>query len=129
LHFKNVILIICILSQITIAAEENGEYIVPETSQKKDSLSVVSSSKWFAPDKGRHLVGSMISTVFIGKLSQQRFDQSMDNARVWGAGMTLSLGVAKEIFDSQSQGNWFDFKDLAVNMVGIAIGILLLGVK
>jgi hypothetical protein len=28
-------------------------------------ISNQSSSSWWAPDKGRHLVGSMISTVFI----------------------------------------------------------------
>ena len=88
-----------------------------------------SSSRWWAPDKGRHFVGSMISTVFIGKISQNMFDQQSGDAKVWGAGITFSLGLAKEIFDSQSKGNQFDMQDLVANVAGIVLGIVLLGVK
>ena len=88
-----------------------------------------SSSSWLAPDKGNHLVGSMISTVFIGKISQDIFDQQSGDAKVWGAGITFSLGLAKEIFDSQSKGNRFDMQDLVANVAGIVLGIVLLGVK
>jgi len=71
----------------------------------------------------------MISTVFIGKISQNMFDQQSRDAKVWGAGITFSLGLAKEIIDSQSEGNRFDMQDLAANVAGIVLGIVLLGVK
>jgi uncharacterized protein YfiM (DUF2279 family) len=92
-------------------------------------VSKQSSSTWWAPDKGRHLVGSMISTVFMAKMGQEIFDQQSDEAKVWGAGITFSLGFAKEIFDSQSKDNRFDIQDLVADIAGIVIGIVLLGVK
>jgi len=84
---------------------------------------------WFSPDKGYHLIGSMISTTFIGQLSQRGFDSSLQKSQYIGAGMTFSLGLAKELYDSGKTNNMFSWKDLAANCVGILFGTILLGVQ
>ena len=96
--------------------------------QETDNTSVQSNNIWWAQDKGRHLAGSMISTIFIGKLSRQVCATSTRESQMWGAGITFSLGLVKETFDSQTKGNRFSVEDLIANIAGITIGILLLGV-
>ena len=48
------------------------------------------TSEWWAQDKGRHLIGSMISTVFIGKLSQVISGYSTEKSQLTGGGITLT---------------------------------------
>lgn len=82
--------------------------------------------EWLKPDKGLHVIGSMIC--FLGSAnSLRRFaDQSKNKAAVFGAGFTFSLGVAKELHDQSRKSNIFSFKDLLANIAGISIGGLLL---
>ena len=87
------------------------------------------SDGWFSPDKGYHLIGSMISTTFVGQLSKRGFNATPQNSQYIGAGMTFSLGLAKEIYDSGKPANIFSWKDLTANCVGILVGVLLLGVQ
>jgi uncharacterized protein YfiM (DUF2279 family) len=84
---------------------------------------------WFSPDKGYHLIGSMIGTTFIGQLSQKGFSFSSQKSQYIGAGMTFSFGLAKELYDSGKTNNMFSWKDLAANCVGIVLGTILLGVQ
>ena len=51
---------------------------------------------WISPDKGYHLVGSLISTTLIGQLSLNGFETTTEKSQVIGAGMTFSLGIVKE---------------------------------
>jgi uncharacterized protein YfiM (DUF2279 family) len=83
--------------------------------------------KWLSPDKGTHVMGSMISTTLIGQISLKEFDNSTQKSQIIGAGTTFALGLAKEIFDSRQPYNIFSWKDLTANGVGIIIGIILLG--
>ena len=82
---------------------------------------------WFGPDKGYHIMGSMISTTLIGQISLKEFDNSTQKSQIIGAGTTFALGLAKEIFGSRQPYNIFSWKDLTANGVGIIIGIILLG--
>ena len=94
--------------------------------EKEDD--VKQEEKWFRPDKGSHLMGSMISTTLIGKISMDGFNHSTKKSQIIGAGTTFTLGLAKEIFDSRQPDNNFSWKDLTANGVGIIIGIILLGI-
>lgn len=81
---------------------------------------------WFSSDKGLHFIGGMISTVSVGK-SMQRFAKTERKKSIMiGAGFTISLGLAKEAFDSLQPKNIFSYKDLLADCLGIAIGIILL---
>jgi len=85
--------------------------------------------RWFSADKGFHVMGSMISTTLIGQISLKGFDNSIEKSKVIGAGTTFTLGLAKEFYDSQKPKNYFSWKDLAANGVGIIVGIILLGIN
>lgn len=43
---------------------------------------------------------------------------------VWGVVLTLALGVAKECHDERYRYGW-DWKDLAADAVGVAVGVAL----
>jgi uncharacterized protein YfiM (DUF2279 family) len=85
--------------------------------------------QWFSADKGYHIMGSLISTTLVGQISMNSFDNSTEKSQLIGAGSTFTLGLAKEVFDSKSPNNYFSWKDLTANSVGIIIGIILLGIK
>jgi uncharacterized protein YfiM (DUF2279 family) len=87
------------------------------------------TDRWLSPDKGYHAMGSMISTTFIGQISKNGFGNSTEQSKIIGAGTTFALGLAKEIYDSGKTKNYFSWKDLTANGVGIIIGVLLLGIK
>jgi uncharacterized protein YfiM (DUF2279 family) len=80
--------------------------------------------RWFSPDKGYHVIGSIISTTLIGQISLRGFDNSLEKSKTFGAGATFTLGIAKEIYDSKRPKNYFSWKDLAANGVGVIIGII-----
>ncbi len=81
---------------------------------------------WIKPDKGLHLIGSMIC--FLGSAnSLQRFaGKTKNNAVLLGGSFTFSLGVAKELRDKSYENNIFSFKDLLADLVGIGIGLLII---
>lgn len=84
---------------------------------------------WLSEDKARHLAGGMIATTFSAQIAMRRFNVSHKEAIRYGIGITFSLGIAKEVFDHTSPNNFFSWKDLIANMVGITIGVILLNIQ
>ena len=84
---------------------------------------------WFSADKGYHVMGGMISTALVGQISLRGFDNSLKKSKTIGASATFTLGLVKEIYDSKQPNNYFSWKDLAANGVGVIIGIILLGIN
>ena len=87
------------------------------------------NDKWLSPDKGYHLIGSLIGTTLVSQLSMKGFDTNREKSQVIGVGAVFSLGLAKEFYDSGKQKNKFSWKDLTANGVGIIVGIILLGIN
>jgi uncharacterized protein YfiM (DUF2279 family) len=85
--------------------------------------------EWIAPDKAKHLIASMIATVFSYNLSKSNFNLSEDNSKFIGVSFSLSLGIAKEIRDSFKENNFFSYKDLIADLAGIGIGMILISIK
>lgn len=84
---------------------------------------------WFSPDKGLHLVGSMISTIATTKSIERFGNKKTKQATFVGMGFTLSLGLGKEVWDSRSPKNIFSTKDLFMDVLGTLIGGLLVSLK
>jgi len=64
-------------------------------------------------DKGFHFIGSMIATGII--------TFGFNNILI-GAGVTLALGITKEISDGvRKDGSGFSFHDLTYDVAGVAI--------
>ncbi len=83
------------------------------------------SDKYAAPDKAQHFMGSMISTVLFYKIFQDPLQMENSNSKFLAVGITLGLGVSKEIYDSSRSKGAFSWKDLLADMAGIAAGLIL----
>ena len=94
-----------------------------------DSLETDSAATdlWFAADKGRHLVGSMLTTIFLTKICERQLNISSGDARCIGITVTFTLGIGKEYVDQKNPRNFFSVKDLTANFAGIAIGLIIMG--
>ncbi len=77
-------------------------------------------------DKRQHFIGSLIHTVFWGKIVQERMPGSREKSMWIGGGVTISLGIGKEIRDARQPGNHFCWKDLCADVLGVAVGLVLL---
>lgn len=85
--------------------------------------------RWIAPDKGLHLLGSMMLTVAGTKTLQQNFGFKYHTGMRWAMGFTFSLGVSKELWDSTKPHNIFSWKDLSADVVGILLGRCILEIR
>jgi uncharacterized protein YfiM (DUF2279 family) len=103
-----------------------------QVSAKNDSLNIARKpakpivDKWIAPDKGLHLLGSMMTTIAGTKTLQHHFAIDAHKGRLWAAGFTFSLGVGKELWDSTKPHNKFSWKDLCADVAGMLLGGLIL---
>jgi putative lipoprotein len=84
---------------------------------------------WFAQDKARHLIGSLYGTVLIGQVGKRFGEYSLSKSNTIAVGSVFIFGLAKEIYDAQKPTNFFSWKDITANAVGILIGIILMGIK
>ncbi len=92
----------------------------------KKSITVPKTDAFFAPDKGKHFMASLYSTVFIAKLSEKTVSIDKDKARSFAVCITLGLGVAKEFADKHKTGGFFSWKDLLADLAGISVGLIIL---
>lgn len=72
-------------------------------------------------DKRAHMIGSYALTLS-GSLLAQKSDLAYPE--LWGAGFSLLLGVAKEVKDSKTPGNYFSKADLIADGIGTTAGAL-----
>ncbi len=84
---------------------------------------------WLGDDKIRHMTGSLISTTLSAQIFMRQFNFSRKDAVKFGAGITFGLGLVKETVDHTKPNNIFSWKDLAADLAGITLGILLLNIK
>jgi uncharacterized protein YfiM (DUF2279 family) len=86
------------------------------------------NESWLSADKGYHVIGSMISTVFIGQFGLRGLEMNRRQSQLIAAGSTIALGISKELYDAGKPDNKFSWKDLTADCAGILLGVLLLGV-
>jgi len=94
---------------------------------QQDSSIIIDS--WFSPDKGQHLLGSMMATVLISKIGHTQLNMGTHNAQISAATISFSIGLGKELVDGKSLHNQFSWKDLTADIIGITIGLVLAGIK
>jgi uncharacterized protein YfiM (DUF2279 family) len=96
----------------------------------QDSCQVMKpGDQFFAPDKGRHLVGSFMMTVLCGEIAKNHLTFSDSRSQRFGVGMAFSLGLGKELYDHANPKNRFSWKDMAADITGIFLGLVVLGMK
>ncbi len=83
----------------------------------------------FAPDKGHHFMASAFITGFSYYAARQEFNQSEHVANTTAITVSLSVGVAKELYDKFSGNGNPSFMDLVADVAGITVGIVLLNIS
>jgi uncharacterized protein YfiM (DUF2279 family) len=81
---------------------------------------------WFAKDKAQHFVVSFLLTGAASYATRTRWNWSRPESVKWGVGLTLSLGILKEIRDLRHPRTQASLKDLTADILGVASGVLLL---
>jgi len=91
--------------------------------ERSDTLKI--SDKWLAKDKLEHLGVS----AFLSGVSYSVFHEFYRNDRGSSVGFSVSLslgaGLGKEFLDLKTPPGRFSFKDLAADLVGIGLGLLI----
>jgi uncharacterized protein YfiM (DUF2279 family) len=80
---------------------------------------------WFSPDKIKHFfMSAFIESVTYSALQGARVNH---RAALGGAiGVTMAIGVGREIHDKRTPGNIFSVRDLTWDAVGATAGAVLL---
>lgn len=87
---------------------------------------VTFSDSWFTRDKAHHF----LSSAFLSAAGYYFFreEQKFSNrgAQTSGLCFSVSLGLAKEFRDGLGKNNAFSVKDFVANLLGIAVGLLIM---
>ncbi len=89
----------------------------------------VKNNSWFAIDKGQHFASSFIGTILLTKVNNRYLNIDKSNSKKIGISIILSVGLTKEVFDSQKVNNFFSWKDILANIAGVIAGIAILEIK
>lgn len=84
------------------------------------------TDKWLASDKVKHFSVSF-ALVLLAKVAAKeglKFDRAASTASAVGS--TLLVGFVKEVIDDLNPNNLFSLKDLAADLLGIALALLIL---
>ncbi len=84
----------------------------------------VNPDRWFDQDKVNHLlVSAMLASGGYLGLKVNRNDHEASLAA--SVGVTICLGISKEIYDKYHPGQTSSWKDLTVDVIGAALGALI----
>jgi len=99
------------------------QHTFPE--QKNQRLKISYNDSWIGKDKADHFLVStflLVGNYYILR-EEQRF--SKKKALCLSAGLSLSVGIGKEISDGLRKNKVASLQDLVVDILGIGAGILL----
>jgi putative lipoprotein len=82
---------------------------------------------WFGKDKAKHFLASAIIAGGVSWQQHRKAGRDAETSLRTGAGVTLSLGLAKEWSDRRNPGGLFSWKDLGADLLGTAFGVFVLG--
>lgn len=84
----------------------------------------VANDNWQGKDKAQHFLFSMVASAGANAYADHQ-NYSYREGLVIGLPFSISLGVAKELYDSRPQGTGWSWHDFAYDVAGAAAGSLL----
>jgi len=100
----------------------------PPEIQKNHQISKMVDA-WFGTDKARHLIGSFILSG-LSQMSLQRYARrDIRSSKAIGFGLSISVGLGKEIWDSSRKDNIFSYKDLTADILGSLLAVFIVNMK
>lgn len=82
---------------------------------------------WFARDKAKHFLASAIIAGGVSWQLHRGAGRGAEPSLYSGAGVSFSLGLAKEWSDGRKPAGLFSVKDLVADVLGTAAGVFFLG--
>lgn len=79
------------------------------------------NDQWTGKDKAEHFVGSAVLAA-AGTAYGDNQEWSEARSRSFGVLFSVSLGAAKELYDSRDGGSGWSWKDFSWDMAGAAVG-------
>ncbi len=110
--------------RVSLSPFANSQPVAYALNDSKQSL--YEADKWVASDKVKHFSVSCL-LVIAGKIGSKEvlnFDRAASSTSAVGS--ALLIGFVKEVIDDLNPNNIFSLKDLAADLLGIALAILLL---
>ena len=95
---------------------------------KQDTVELASlrtPDKWLGEDKWKHFMISSFISSFTYKFFRDGFNNKKEDSILFSSGITLSLGIGKEIKDRRKPKGRFSYKDLVFDVLGTGLGIFL----
>lgn len=87
--------------------------------------SLITPDKWLGEDKWKHFMISGFISSFTYKFFRDGFNNKKEDSILFSSGITLSLGIGKEIKDRRKPKGRFSYKDLVFDVLGTGLGIFL----
>jgi len=75
---------------------------------------------WFGKDKVQHFVVSAFLTGYTYVALKESLDVGQNRSTYWASGISLSLGVGKEVADLKRKRGHASLKDLLADILGVA---------
>ncbi len=107
-------------------ALKSNPKVISQDSIMQAKANTLARDRWIAKDKALHYGGSLLAVLTLKTLADNSLEFDRDAAIYVGTGITLSLGIGKEIRDNEQPNNIFSYKDLAANVAGALTGLLIL---
>jgi putative lipoprotein len=117
------ILICLLVPTTTLLAGSPKQVSAAGTSPAADSL--LTPDRWLALDKLEHLMASAFFSGVSYSICRDFYHNRKEPSLYFSASFTLGLGVGKEIYDRKKPGGRFSYKDLAADIAGIGLGLLI----
>jgi putative lipoprotein len=83
-------------------------------------------SRWLGKDKVMHLTGSVFLTYWNYGFSQDILENSNEESLYFSISFTALLGAGKEYNDKRSKFTGWSWPDMAYDLAGIALGMVLI---
>jgi uncharacterized protein YfiM (DUF2279 family) len=85
----------------------------------------IARDSWFGIDKIKHFfMSAFIESVSFSVLQAAHVKRRP--ALTGAIGVTAAIGIAREIHDKRTPGNWFSYRDLTWDALGIGAGAAML---
>jgi uncharacterized protein YfiM (DUF2279 family) len=117
-------LLICLLAASPLTrAGSTAEVAAADTSPTSDTL--LAPDRWLAVDKLEHVAASAFFSGVCYSICRDFYHNREVPSLYFSASFTFSLGVCKEVYDRKKPRGRFSYKDLAADIAGIGLGLLI----
>jgi len=106
----------------SLLAQTSPENFLSNADQR---IRLQSADPWFGKDKFDHFLLSAFLTTAGYYSARENFKLAHSPAVNWAGGLTLSLGIGKEVWDKRSKRGMASLRDLAADFFGVGLGILI----